>query len=172
MIITIPGTPTPQARMRLSRWGVFDPCAFCKKNIREFLTKNFKSPLVENPHISFIFQMPIPVSTSKKVIAEMSRGTIRHRKKPDIDNLVKLYLDCLDGIVFEQDQTATLGMCIKLYHPEPKTIIHISQKDRSLQPFDILEILDAFHDVSECGISTSSELLSLLGFDAHGLQSL
>ncbi len=71
--------------------------------------------------------MPIPKAISKKTLLSLQEGLTKHIKKPDIDNFLKLYLDCMDKTCFDGDQKVSLGSCIKLYHMQPKTIILIEE---------------------------------------------
>lgn len=149
MKIIIKGEPVPQARARLyKRWGkhgVYDPNAKDKEIIREFLKckADLHSQQFNYPSISFLFHMPIPKNLSKRVMSIYESGLLKHTKKPDVDNLVKLYLDCLDGIIIHKDQKVSLGSCVKVYHPEPKTIIWISEGSCFLDKRDLdVEFLD------------------------------
>jgi Holliday junction resolvase RusA-like endonuclease len=141
--IVIPGNPVPQARMKHARRGNFvttyDPKAAEKKDIRHTLQihvsslqNNFTLDAYKNPRISFVFHMPIPSGIRKRDVALYNSGLLKHDKKPDVDNLAKLYLDCMDGIIFSGDQKVSLGPGVKLYHPEPKTNIYIYETDRML----------------------------------------
>lgn len=139
--IVIPGVPVSQARMKHRRIGNFvstyDPKAKEKVKIREILNGMLVSMhTYEFPRISFLFYMPIPASIPKKLRETYESGLLKHDKKPDVDNLIKLYLDCLDGIAIQGDQKVSLGPCIKLYHPEPRTIIHIQETTQQLDPWE------------------------------------
>ena len=70
------------------------------------------------------FYMPIPKSTSKKNRELMNLGLIRHTKKPDLDNLVK-FIDCLNGLVWEDDSQICRLEASKLYDDNPRTKIII-----------------------------------------------
>lgn len=70
------------------------------------------------------------MSKSERTIA--LKGNLKHVKKPDVDNLVKLYLDVLSGLVFEDDNCVSLGTCIKVYSDNPKTIIYIEETDKQV----------------------------------------
>lgn len=135
MQIVIPGDPIPQIRMKhTTRNGfsrVYDPKAKQKKQIRLYLQQYAKT--MKSPRISFIFHMPIPSSISAKDKLKCQSGLVRHLKKPDVDNLIKLYLDCMTGIMFEDDSKVSLGFCLKLYHPEPKTVIILQETDAVLE---------------------------------------
>lgn len=149
MKIVIPGIPVPQARMKHSnRRGfvtTYDPKAKEKTTIRNFLQTLCSVNAYAYPRISFLFQMPIPASIPKKQRQLYESGLLKHDKKPDTDNLIKLYLDCLDGIVIQGDQKVSLGPCIKVYHPEPKTIVWIHETSHKLSPWEM--------DVAFLGVS-------------------
>lgn len=148
MKLIIPGVPVPQARMKHSnRRGfvtTYDPKAKEKVSIRLHLTNQLSTDLnnlednpIDYPRISFLFHMPIPSSIRKRDVDLYNSGTLKHDKKPDVDNLIKLYLDCLDGIAIYGDQKVSLGPCLKVYHPEPKTIIWIHETSQKLQPWEL-----------------------------------
>jgi Holliday junction resolvase RusA-like endonuclease len=142
MKIIIPGVPLSQIRMKFSaRNGiarVYDPREKYKKDIRKLLKTQFSTrDFLSFPRLSFIFHMPIPSSFPKKIQKLYRSGHYKHIKKPDTDNLVKLYLDCLDNIAFEGDQKVTLGPCIKLYHPHPKTIVILNEMSQILSQTEI-----------------------------------
>ena len=93
--------------------------------------------------------MPIPKSTPPKLAGAYHEGYFRHEKKPDIDNLVKFYLDCMDGIFFEGDQKVTLGLCLKAYHPIPKTIIFIEEMGEVVSQAE-QDYFVALNNMSKC----------------------
>ena len=142
------GEPISQGRMRVTTIGgfarLYDPCAKHKSALREQIANYVKDnypefKMLEHPRISFIFHMPIPKSIKKRDAVKYNSGLLKHEKKSDCDNLVKLSLDCLDGIVFQGDEKVSLGNCVKLYHREPKTIIFLTEEDsllcqRELEP--------------------------------------
>lgn len=153
MKIIIPGIPVPQGRMRsrvLKGFVItYDPNAKEKESIRDYL-KQYQNDLLDNglsslcdgrrfkyPRISFFFNMPVPKSIRKKDAELYNSGFLKHDKKPDIDNLVKLYLDCLDGIVIDGDQRVSLGPCIKIYDKEPRTEIWINETKPTIDAGDI-----------------------------------
>lgn len=163
MRIILPGVPVAQARMKFTNRGgfgrVYDPKEREKKIIRREIEKivlsqeEFKP--FEHPTISFVFQMPILKSTAKKELPRHESGLLKHEKKPDIDNFIKLYLDCLDGIIFEGDQKVMLGSAFKLYHPEPKTIIVIEERLDILSPQELDRMAPACLSSIECDKPTS-----------------
>lgn len=141
MKIILPGIPVPQARMRHSTrngfTATYDPKAKEKKLIRKMLEISRVVHSFAFPRISFLFQMPIPKGIRKRDIELYNSGLLKHDKKPDVDNLIKLYLDCLDGIILDGDQKVSLGPCVKVYHPEPKTIIWIQETTQQLKSWEM-----------------------------------
>lgn len=140
MQIIIHGTPVPQARMRHSNFRGFvttyDPNAKDKKVIREFLKQQITSKVFEHPRVSFVFYMPIPKTIKKKDTAIYNSGTLKHEKKPDVDNLIKLYLDCLDNIIIFGDQKVSLGPCVKIYDPIPRTVVTLTETTEQIMPWE------------------------------------
>ena len=148
MKIVIPGVPVPQARMRHSNFRGFvttyDPKAKEKKTIRRYLEGYSHGIPFDYPRISFLFHMPILKSIRKRDKELYESGLLKHDKKPDVDNLIKLYLDCLDGIIIQGDQKVSLGPCVKIYHPQPKTVIWIHETTQMLTQVELDEAyLDA-----------------------------
>lgn len=168
MKIIIPGVPVPQGRMRHSTFRgytqTYDPNSKEKKEIREIITNHNLSDDFRYPRISFIFHMPIPKSIPKRQIALYESGLLKHDKKPDVDNLVKLYLDCLDGIVFCRDQRVSLGPCIKVYSKQPKTMCFFSETSSILSPLE----LDCVY-LDESRSERSSFCISDFPFDSYNL---
>ncbi len=142
MKIILAGIPVAQGRPRLSKWGVFDPNSNDKKRVKIEIATYVKRVyngigLLQHPRISFVFHMPIPAGIPKYQKALKESGIEKHTKKPDVDNLIKFYMDCLDGIAFEGDQKVTLGACVKLYHINPKTIIWIDETSNCLNDWEV-----------------------------------
>lgn len=71
--------------------------------------------------------MPIPKSMSKKDRLEANKGFLKHIKKPDVDNLIKLYLDVISGIAIKDDNAVSIGTAIKLYSITPRVEIMIEE---------------------------------------------
>lgn len=166
MKIVIDGEPIAQTRMRFSgRNGfsrVYDPRAKDKDAIKKLIKAQFLDHMkFEHPRVSFIFHMPIPKSTPKKLLPLYQSGTLKHEKKSDTDNFLKLYLDCLDTIVFEGDQKVSLGDCVKLYHPHPKTIIIIQETTQIITPPEVDPLTWQALFSLECGKCSFSEILYL-----------
>ena len=59
------------------------------------------------------FPMPNSWSRAKKGLA--LSGDIRPGKKPDVDNIIKIVLDGLNGIAYDDDKQVVYASCKKMY---------------------------------------------------------
>lgn len=87
--------------------------------------------------ITLIFFLPIPESTSKKKKMRMIFNSIKHTKKPDIDNLVKMVMDALTpkprkgdelGAWADDSQVVSLK-AKKLYSENPHILIMLREQE-------------------------------------------
>ena len=69
----------------------------------------------------------IPKSTSKKKRAEMLEGRIFPTIKPDADNVAKIILDALNGVVYEDDKQVVGLLTLKRYSEEPRVEVIINE---------------------------------------------
>jgi Holliday junction resolvase RusA-like endonuclease len=166
MKLVLPGDPIAQIRMKYSgRNGIgriYDPRQKEKKRIKEIIALDYiRYPMFSHPRVSFIFHMPIPKSIPRRLLSLYQSGLLKHEKKPDVDNFIKLYLDCMDGLCFDGDQKVSLGHCVKLYHPHPKTIIIINRTQELLSPLEVDPMTWFALFGKECGKCSFSEMASL-----------
>lgn len=74
-------------------------------------------------HIEAFFGMP--QSTSKKQKELMLKGIVKPTKKPDVDNIIKIVLDGLNGIAYADDKQVTMVSCIKKYDEQERVQVSI-----------------------------------------------
>ena len=127
--IAIPGKPIAKHRPRFARRGKHVVTYNDQKSEedRAFLLvlEQFTGEIITGPVDLWLkFFMPIPKATSKKNRASMNLGLIRHTKRPDLDNLVKFYMDVLNGF-WKDDCQVTRLEAVKLYGENPRTEIRI-----------------------------------------------
>ncbi len=140
--LTIPGDPVAQARPRMFKRGcktmVYDPQGAFKASLRRTVREQLElldyKQHMRYPRLNFWFYMSIPKSMTKaeRIYANMER--LKHVKKPDVDNLMKLYMDVMTPLVYADDNCASIGRAIKLYSQEPRTVILITESDRIVTP--------------------------------------
>lgn len=70
----------------------------------------------------------IPKSASMKKQDLMRSGEIRPLKKVDIDNLVKVVLDSLNGIAYRDDVQVVECQVRKFYADDPKVLVEIDDR--------------------------------------------
>lgn len=94
----------------------------CKWQIR---SQYREKPLCCAVSVDITFFLPVPKNTSKPKTREMLNGKLHHIHKPDIDNLQKFVLDCLNGLVIEDDRNVIEIRARKLYSTKPGTLVRI-----------------------------------------------
>ncbi|MBE3085173.1 MAG: RusA family crossover junction endodeoxyribonuclease [Bacteroidetes bacterium] len=124
----IEGVPIPQHRPRACRRGnfinVYDSQKKDKENMRWKIKFEYRDkPLAMPLKIELLFAMPIPKSTSKIRRNAMLTNDMPPAKRPDADNLCKWFLDCLTGILYEDDSQIIELNIKKIYSEYPRTVI-------------------------------------------------
>lgn len=145
LTITLDGPPIPKLRHRFSNQGNFfrtyDPQEKIKQSIKNYIVaKVEEAKLSENKEIAFkashllsgnafhvvlIFDLPIAKSNNLWQINAKLWHLEKHNQKPDIDNLIKFYLDCARGILFPDDKMIMSLIASKNFSSKPKTIIQV-----------------------------------------------
>lgn len=121
----IPGKPMGKQRPRVTKWGTHTP----EKTVNyETLVKEIyvinKFQMLQGPITAdVIIKYDIPKSTSKKQKELMLQDEIKPCKKPDIDNILKIIFDSLNGIAYKDDSQIVQVSCRKMYAEEPKVIV-------------------------------------------------
>lgn len=125
--ILIPYKPVAKGRPRYTRQGrCYTPKATLEAEqvVKAVaLTQIGKKLMQGSLAIELLAICPIPVSWSKKKQRSALAGEIRPASKPDFDNLLKLYCDALNGLLWEDDKQVVDGRCIKCYGEKPAVII-------------------------------------------------
>lgn len=67
----------------------------------------------------------VPKSDSAKTTLKKLGGAIRPTKKPDMDNIVKIVADALNGVAFHDDAQIVDCMVRKFYSDEPRVEVII-----------------------------------------------
>ena len=69
----------------------------------------------------------VPQSWSKKKRAAALAGEIQPQTKPDCDNLVKVVLDALNGVAYNDDRQVIYVACRKKYAEEGSVLVKIEE---------------------------------------------
>ena len=135
MYFIVEGTPNPLKMHRHTRKGfTYDPSKKDKKDFLKKLLKFAPKPPITSPiRIIIIFSMPRPKAhfrTGKFKGILKPKVPIQHSKTPDLDNLVKLVCDSLNGVFYKDDSQISQLKAEKLYcdvDEKPRTEVHIEQ---------------------------------------------
>ena len=125
--IVIPGAPIAKKRPRFVRRGPY-VAAYNPQETEEgrwllAARGQIAGPVAGPITLRLLFEMPIPASTSNVGRQRMLAGEVSHTKKPDLDNLIKFALDCLNGEAWSDDSQIVSIVAEKRYSAEPKTIV-------------------------------------------------
>lgn len=117
------GQPIPLQRPRFSNGHVWD-CQKKEKLVTQTRLKQLHGsrPLMIGPlemHIMFFMQH------------KTKSGW--HVNRPDIDNLIKFYLDCGNGVLYEDDKQVVKITATKSYVMEPRIELFIHELDNILR---------------------------------------
>jgi len=116
-------------RPRFGSTKVYNPQRQEKLTYGLFLKQKHGLVPLEGPiSIQFTFFMPIPKSYSKKKVAQINDGELYFTKKPDIDNLVALMLNCMTGVVYIDDAQVYEIKAKKQFDNVPRTEIVVCQE--------------------------------------------
>lgn len=124
---TIKDAPIPLQRPRYSQNHVWDS----QKHQKMVIGVQFEQQMLKNEpfsgpleiDINFYFAMPKRLSSTKRDALRLSY----HHCRPDIDNLIKMYLDCANGILFKDDAIIAVVHSRKLYDDTERTELTISE---------------------------------------------
>lgn len=164
MKIVIPGDPIAKQRHRHVKRGslvvTYDPQKDIMEEIKKLIIYEMdqiihgenKIIAIEASNIAFAdtfelemwFYMPIPNSDSTRKRNEKLWGFQFHNVKPDYDNLAKIYGDCMNGIVWNDDAQVVHAICHKEYSLNPRVEITVRAKKKPSFPPPIKDILCMF----------------------------
>lgn len=105
---SIPITPVPKGRPRLSRFGTYTPEKTKRfENDVRLLVKSLignQQPLETPIEVFLYFRLPVPQSYSKKRTEACLSGSEKPiLKNGDLDNYAKAVLDAFNGLVYKDD---------------------------------------------------------------------
>jgi Holliday junction resolvase RusA-like endonuclease len=159
----IPGEPIPKARARTffrgERICTYDPQSKEKKAIQtHLLAEMWKLQNSDDKQIAMkasnltysdrycvklTFYMAIPKSFNRSEINESLWGVIIP-SHCDLDNLIKMYLDCANGILYPDDRRITSIKACKKYSTNPRTEFHIMGEKTDVLEEDTRKILSIY----------------------------
>lgn len=132
---TVPGEPVAQGRPRFSTRGSFvkayDPAkskdykAYVKLVAMAAMNERSLKPLDGAIAVSIKAFVSVPKSKSKKFRQNALKWLERPTKKPDCDNIAKILLDAMTGIVYEDDKQIIRLVVEKFYDEVPRVEVTV-----------------------------------------------
>ena len=134
IVFTIPGTARGKQRPRATRQGrVYTPKETVNqeayiKMLAATAMRGF-APFGGPLQATFNISVAIPKSYTRRQREQALNGEIWPTSKPDIDNVVKLLCDAMNGVVYSDDKQIVDLLVTKAYATHGETIVMIAMKD-------------------------------------------
>jgi Holliday junction resolvase RusA-like endonuclease len=131
LVFEVPGEPRGKGRPRFSKQGhtyTDSETRAYENKIIAYYRKTlgaFRWPDSAFIRIKVTAHYPIPKSATKAAVAGMQAGRILPSRKPDIDNVLKVVLDALNGIAYKDDSRVVCVEAEKVYSMTPKIVIEM-----------------------------------------------
>ena len=124
---TLLGQPVSKARPRVTRTHTYTPQKTIdyENAIKTEYLRRYREVITSKIHMNIRAYMQIPKSTNKKDKVDMISGDIRPTKRPDIDNILKIVLDGLNGVAYTDDSLVVSASVSKWYSDEPRLEVEI-----------------------------------------------
>lgn len=130
----VPGEPRGKGRPRFSRasgtaYTDSETRAYEKKIAAYYhqAAQAFRFPNEAFLRVTIVAQFPIPKSASKANREAMEAHKILPSRKPDIDNIIKVVLDSLNGVAYKDDARVAEINGAKVYGSDPGLTILIRE---------------------------------------------
>lgn len=131
VVFEVPGEPRGKGRPRFTKTGhpytdsetrAYEDkiVAYYRKQIGAF---RWPDSAFVSVHVTAYY--PIPKSATKAVTAAMREGAMPPSRKPDIDNVLKIVLDALNGVAYKDDSRVVCVEAQKIYSDTPRLEIHM-----------------------------------------------
>ena len=137
MTFIVPGEPRGKGRPRFTKSGSVYTDGKTKQY--EFLIQLLSKqgmrgelPYEGTCGVTITAYYPIPKRASYKKAAAMGRGEILPPVKPDADNIAKIILDGMNGIVFKDDKQVTDLHVFKKYGAIPRVEVTCEEVQHGL----------------------------------------
>lgn len=131
LVFEVPGEPRGKGRPRFTKDGhayTDSETKAYEKKIVAFYKKTyggFRWGDTAFIRIKVTAHYPIPKSATKAATAGMQAGRILPSRKPDIDNVLKIVLDALNGVAYKDDSRVVCVEAEKVYSMTPKLVIEL-----------------------------------------------
>jgi Holliday junction resolvase RusA-like endonuclease len=130
--LIIPGAPVGKGRPRVCHTHTFTPqkTRDYEDLVRKiYIIGNYGKQLEGQLCMRIKAYYEIPKTASKNTIQGMTTGLIRPTIKPDIDNVIKIIADSINGLAYRDDKQIVGIQAEKWYSTEPRVEVEIWQTD-------------------------------------------
>lgn len=131
LVFEVPGEPRGKGRPRFSKTGH----AYTDSETRAYEEKivayyrkafqGFRWPDGAFISVEVTAHYRIPKNANKAAVAAMQAGKLLPGRKPDIDNILKVVLDALNGVAYRDDSKVVSVSANKIYSHTPKLVIEM-----------------------------------------------
>lgn len=126
----VPGDPRGKGRPRVTKNGTYtdsETKAYEQKIITYYKKSfgSYKWPAEAFISVKVTAHYQIPKRATKAAVAAMQARKVFPTRKPDIDNVLKVVLDALNGVAYEDDAKVVCVEAEKVYSFEPKLVIEV-----------------------------------------------
>ena len=131
IVFEVPGEPRGKGRPRFTKEGH----AYTDSETRAYEEKivayyrmalgGFRWPDSAFISVEVTAHYPIPKSATKAAVEAMQAGRMLPSRKPDIDNVLKIVLDALNGEAYKDDSRVVNVSASKVYSHTPKLVIEM-----------------------------------------------
>ena len=132
VVFEVPGEPRGKGRPRFIKqtgkaYTDSETKAYEKKIVAYYRKQlgNFRWPDSAFISVQVKAHYPIPKSATKAATASMREGTMLPSRKPDIDNVLKIVLDALNGVAYKDDSRVVCVEAQKIYSDIPRVEIRM-----------------------------------------------
>lgn len=130
--LTIPGKAIGKGRHQINfaQRRTYTPAKTVKTEnwARSCCLMTLGSPLLEGPLMLHLFAyVLVPKSYSKIKRQKALAGEIVPDKKPDFDNIVKLYMDALNGVMWLDDKQIVSCRVDKVYSLKEQVVMFVEE---------------------------------------------
>lgn len=131
-MFVVPGEPRGKGRPRFSKKKTYtdhETAAYERKVVECFVSTagSHRAPDTAFLTVDIIAYLEIPKSATKKRASAMERKEIIPSRKPDVDNVIKIVLDALNGVAYKDDSRVHSASCVKYYSFEPRIEVYIKE---------------------------------------------
>lgn len=129
----VPGQPVgkgrPRAAVRAGQARMYTPARTAEAEARADAVATLAmgdAPLMDGPLVLHLdVRCKIAASWTKKKQASALAGDVRPTGKPDLDNVLKLYADAFNGVVWRDDSQVVRVTAEKRYSDRPGVLVTV-----------------------------------------------